>query len=79
MNNKYLYQIKNLVSNTNTNRAMSGDELRARINIAIINNSREKWNKTAELHGRELIPLEVFKKKGKNQLNHDLGYDWSKE
>ena len=65
MNNKYVNQIANLVSNTDTNRAMSGNELRARINIAIINSSREKLNKTAELHGRELIPLEVFKKKEK--------------
>ena len=60
MYNKYLDQIKSLVLNTDTNRAMGGDELRARINIAIINNAREKWNKTAEDKGREPMSLETL-------------------
>ena len=37
MNNKYLSLIQNLVSNTKENKAMSGDELRARINNHTIN------------------------------------------
>ena len=66
MNNKYLSLIQNLVSNTKENKAMSGDELRARINNAFINYQREILNRKAMKNGEKLLPLETFKEGKRN-------------
>ena len=65
MNNKYLSEIYNLVSNTKENKAMSGKELRARINNSFTNYQREILNRKAEKNGEKLLPLATFKD-GKN-------------
>ena len=57
MKQKYINEIYNLVTNTDENEAMSGKELRARINVAFINDTREALNKAAQKKGGAFIPL----------------------
>ena len=41
MKQKYIKEIYNLVTQTESNKQMSGDQLREKINLIFINNSRE--------------------------------------
>tara|TARA_Y100000310_G_C20478978_1_gene713788 strand:- start:298 stop:522 length:225 start_codon:yes stop_codon:yes gene_type:complete len=59
MKQKYINEIYNLTTNTDENRVMSGNELRARIDNAFINSAREMLNKKAEKGvGIKILPLE---------------------
>ena len=58
MKTKYINEIYNLTTNTNENRVMSGNEVRARIDVAFTNSHREQLNKESEKKGTELLPLE---------------------
>ena len=58
MKQKYINEIYNLTTNTDENRVMSGNELRARIDNAFINSAREMLNKKAEKEGTKLLPPE---------------------
>ena len=58
MKEKYINEILNLTTNTDENRVMSGNELRARIDVAFTNSHREQLNKESEKKGTELLVLE---------------------
>ena len=73
MKSKYTQQIRRLVDNNDTNNAMSGKELRARINVLLINEAREGLNKASMKKGNEaLLPMVEMFTTGKRI--HEVNY-----
>ena len=73
MKTKYIQQIRGLVNNCDTNNAMSGKELRARINVLFINAAREDLNKASMKKGNEaLLPMAEMFTTGKRI--HEVNY-----
>ena len=73
MKTKYIKQIQRLVDNNDQNNAMSGKELRARINVLFINDARESLNKASMKKGNEaLLPMAEMFTTGKriHEVNH---------
>jgi len=73
MKSKYTQQIRRLVDNNDTNNAMSGKELRARIHVLFINDAREDLNKASMKKGNEaLLPMVEMFTTGKRI--HEVNY-----
>ena len=73
MSTKTNKAIKRLVVNCDTNNAMSGKELRARINVLLINEAREGLNKASMKKGNEaLLPMVEMFTTGKRI--HEVNY-----
>ena len=73
MKSRTTLKLKPEVNNCDTNNAMSGKELRARINVLFINAAREDLNKASMKKGNEaLLPMAEMFTTGKRI--HEVNY-----